>query len=381
MNAEPARQPIPQGAAKKSPALEQHTINRLVQKATKAVNEVDASNWTATTISTGGGEAAGIYRISGTATPSTGESPWTFILKILQPAAESGNPSKWNNAQREALAYTSGLLDGLSVGLTAPSCIEIDTAGDGTTWLWLEDVGGEAEAAWPISRYGLAAYHLGRFNGSYSEGVALPAHTWLSRNWLRGWIEEAAGYIDILSRHRDHPNVIKMYDVDHILGLWGDRHRRLDYLESLPQTLCHLDAYRGNLFSRRDPTGHEQTVAIDWAFVGHAALGEELASLVVASVAMGHVEPERMKELEATVLEGYLDGLNDEKCTVSPAEVYEAYAMSAAIRLPVGALRLVLPVLLAPDDYNRVLQQHGGTPLEELLQRWGAMNQHLKGLG
>jgi hypothetical protein len=49
----------------KTPALEQQTINRLVQKATKAANEVDASDWTITTISTGGGEAAGIYRLSG----------------------------------------------------------------------------------------------------------------------------------------------------------------------------------------------------------------------------------------------------------------------------------------------------------------------------
>ncbi|YCQ21390.1 hypothetical protein M1D93_04485 [Arthrobacter sp. Z1-9] len=171
-----------------------------------------------------------------------------------------------------------------------------------------------------------------------------------------------------------------MYDVDHILRLWRDRHRRLDFLESLPQTLCHLDAYRGNLFSRRDPAGQEQTVAIDWAFVGHAAHGEELASLVAASVAMGHIEPQHMKELEKTALEGYMDGLNDEKCHVSPAGVYDAYATSAAMRLPVGALRLVLPVLLAPHDYDRFLQQHGGTPLAELLQRWGAMNRHLQGL-
>lgn len=202
------------------------------------------------------------------------------------------------------------------MGLTAPHCLGIATHGDGTTWLWPEDAGAETEPTWPIARYGLAAYHLGRFNGSYSTDRLLPSYPWLSRRWLRGWIEEAAPYIDVLDSHRDHPDVVQMYDVDHILGLWRDRHRRLDYLENLPQTLCHLDAYRGNLFSRRDPTGQEQTVAIDWAFVGQAALGEEWASLVAASVALGHVEPERMKELEKTVLEGYFDGLNDENCPV-----------------------------------------------------------------
>jgi hypothetical protein len=68
------------------------------------------------------------------------------------------------------------LLDGLNGGLSAPRCLEIRTHADGTTWLWLEDVGGDAEPAWPVSRYGLAAYHLGRFNGSYRDSAALPMH-------------------------------------------------------------------------------------------------------------------------------------------------------------------------------------------------------------
>lgn len=88
-----------------------------------------------------------------------------------------------------------------------------------------------------------------------------------------------------------------------------------------------------------------------------------------------------MKKLETTVLEAYMDGLSDESCRVSPTAVRDAYAMSSSIRLPVGALRLVLPVLLAPDEHQEILQQHGATPIEELLQRWGTMNEHLKGLG
>lgn len=165
-----------------------------------------------------------------------------------------GEPSRWNNHQREALAYSTGFVDGLSGGLSAPSCVEIDSADDGTTWLWLEVVGDEAEGLWPISRYGLAAYHLGRFNGMHASTGSDPAYPWFSRNWLRGWIEEASPYIDVLSTHRNHAYVAQMYDADHVLRLWRDRQRRLDYLESLPQTLCHLDAYRGNLFTAVTPS-------------------------------------------------------------------------------------------------------------------------------
>jgi hypothetical protein len=40
----------------------------------------------------------------------------------------------------------------------------------------------------------------------------------------------------------------------------------------------------------------------------------------------------------------------------------------------------VLSVLLERDEYQEFLQQHARPPLEELLQRWGAMQEHLKGL-
>lgn len=87
----------------------------------------------------------------------------------------------------------------------------------------------------------------------------MPFYRWLSRNWLRGWIEEAAPYIYVLDSHRKHPLVAQMYDVDHILRLWRDRQRRLASLENLPQTLCHLDApTEATWFAR-----HEVIKAVD----------------------------------------------------------------------------------------------------------------------
>ena len=65
--------------------------------------------------------------------------------------------------------------------------------------------------------------------------------------------------------------------------LWAERHALLDLLDRLPQTLVHGDADRRNFFARRAPTGRDETVAIDWAYAGVAAVGEDLVNLVVAS--------------------------------------------------------------------------------------------------
>jgi hypothetical protein len=39
--------------------------------------------------------------------------------------------------------------------------------------------------------------------------------------------------------------------------LWGERERFLSALDRLPQTLCHRDAWRSNLFARHDLDGRE----------------------------------------------------------------------------------------------------------------------------
>ena len=59
-------------------------------------------------------------------------------------------------------------------------------------WIWLEEVADTVGAPWPLARYGLAARHLGGFNGAYLVGRPVPAYPWLSRNWLRSLIASFA---------------------------------------------------------------------------------------------------------------------------------------------------------------------------------------------
>lgn len=76
----------------------------------------------------------------------------------------------------------------------------------------------------------------------------------------------------------------------------------------------------------RGPDGRDETVAVDWAFLGTAAVGEELASLVCASVMLADADPDRVRELGETCFEGYLAGLRDAGWDGDPKLVRLGYA-------------------------------------------------------
>ncbi|MGX1160759.1 hypothetical protein RKD54_001668 [Pseudarthrobacter sp. SLBN-100] len=331
---------------------------------------------TVTPLLHGGGESAGVFRVSGNAQDQEGDNAWSIILKVLA-AASPQESDRWNFAQREYHAYGSAVLREAE-GVAMPRCLGRVRRPDGSTWLWLEDVADDGD--WPLSRYQLAAYHLGRFNGDFAQTRAGSSEPWLSRRWLRGWLEEAGPSIARLQELRDDPIIQPVYsDADAVLHLWSERDRRLNLLEGFPQTLCHLDVHRRNMISRPHDAG-DQTLLIDWAFVGMAALGEELAALVSATIAYGDVQVGDIGELESTVFQGYLAGLRDAGYRANPEQVWAAYSLAASLRLPVGAVRLVLPLLMEPSLHEREQQQHD-RPLAELFARWEAMNGHLIALG
>jgi hypothetical protein len=93
--------------------------------------------------------------------------------------------------------------------------------------------------------------------------------------------------------------------------IWVSRSILLYQGERLPRTFCHLDAYRPNLFLRRDARGSTQTVAVDWAFTGIAGLREEIANLLAASLIWLEYDAEDAKGLDEAVFRGYLTGLKE----------------------------------------------------------------------
>ena len=366
------------GSADPLHTLERSAITPLVRRAMHSPT-VEVSEWSVNPIHSGDGEGLGVYRFFGTGEDRGQPVGWSLILKAFGAPAEGGEEGDWNYWKREAMAYRSGLLDDLPGGIAAPRCLGVEELADGIVRLWLEDVAPANEEPWPLHRYALAARHLGHFNGAYLVERSLPDAPWLSSNWLRGWVAANEAAMDHLKRVLDHPLVRQVYPegvARRFLQLWTERELFLDQLDRLPHTLCHLDAFRRNLLDRRLPDGSEQTLALDWAFVGRGALGEELGPLIQASIEFFEAEDIRAQELEEAAFHGYLDGLTDAGWRGDARVVRFGYAASTALRYGVGTVRLVLPVLLDERLHARV-EQLLGRPKEEVFERWAEETGHM----
>jgi len=336
--------------------------------------------WDATQIHGGIGAAGGgVYRFIGTARsarearPAGGARPWSLVLKVLR-APTAGTTydalavEGWN---REVLTYQSGLLAALPAGLAAPRCFDIGEHA-GLVWLWLEDVADQVGPRWPVARFALAARHLGRLNGTYLTARPLPDYTWLQRTLLRWRVERNIAFWAAFDAARDAPWLRRCWPAD--LGvrarrLWQRREALLDLLDRLPQPLVHGDADRRNLFARLGPGGDE-TVAIDWAFTGVAAVGEELVNLVLASALWFQAEAAALPELAERCLEAYVAGLADAGWRGDPRLARAGFVVAGALRY--GPL-LAGPIAQWGEAGVDGVLRGVGHSADEWLTRWAAV--------
>jgi hypothetical protein len=361
------------GSADPLHTLERSAITPLVRRAMHSPT-VEVSKWSVYPIHSGDGEGLGVYRFAGTGEDRGQPVGWSLILKAFGAPAEGGEEGDWNYWKREAMAYRSGLLDDLPGGIATPRCLEVEESADGIVRLWLEDVAPANDEPWSLDRYALAARHLGQFNGAYLVERSLPDAQWLSTNWLRGWVGANEAAIAHLKQVLDYPLVRQVLPggvARSFLRLWTERELFLDRLDRLPHTLCHLDAFRRNLLDRRLSDGSHQTLALDWAFMGKGAVGEDLGPLIQASVEFFEAEGIAAQELEEATFQGYLTGLADAGWRGDPQVVRFGYAASTALRYGVGTVRLVLPILLDERLHARV-EELLGRPMEEILKMWAA---------
>jgi hypothetical protein len=289
-----------------------------------------------------------IYRFTGTAAGEHGPGAWSLVLKVTRPpeglahdpplspelARVLSEAVRWD---RELLAYETGFLERLD-GLAAPRCHGGVRHDDGTGWLWLEDLGGDASGPWSLDRWAAVGRSLGVFNGSYIAAGRVPDDAWLGRSWLRVWVTRITPfhYARAIAPGPvwEHPLVREQYPTElrqRLSALWANREALLAAVDALPRTCSHLDAHRRNLYVRSEG-GLQQVVAIDWGLLGLAAPGEEIASTLVGTVASGELPVEAAPELAEVLYDAYLAGLRDAGWSGRGEDVRFAFAAAAGLR-------------------------------------------------
>jgi phosphotransferase family enzyme len=308
---------------------------------------------------------AGIWRYRG--------EGWSVVLKLLHhsevgsPAWQSGDDEHhWFYWRREALAYESGLLDSFAGPLRAPRCLGVFYREDDTIALWLEDLlamvpGGE----WSIERYRLAAEHLGIAQATAVSAKQTHESPWLSRRWLRDYVERRAPMMDELASPAwSHPLLRDSLDPaigQEVMLLWQSREQLLSWVERAPQTICHLDVHPKNLFAHNG-----ETVLIDWAFVGIGALGEDVGNLIFDAVWDFHVPPSAFEAVEEALTSGYLRGLREAGRTTDIDAARLAILASGAAKY-----LWILPAILAAVRSDRA--EINRRPASETIARWAPM--------
>jgi hypothetical protein len=285
-----------------------------------------------------------ILRFAGRAVLSDAEAPWSLVLKYRHPPA----PGAADGWEREVIAYRSGLLAALPGPLVAPRLLRTDEDASGGRWLWLEDIRDGYDRRWPLAYFGVAARHLGLFNGAYLAGAPLPRFPWLLEQWAEWHSEPWAIAVYLPEVERQVRRVEARWPLPPRLTERGpqllrDQPRIIAALANLPKALCHNDAAFANLFARERADGAMETVAIDWEGIGPAAVGAEIAGLVFGTLRQGGLPVEQADALETVVCEGYLAGLREAGWRGDGAIVRLGYAGAVALRwsLLVSALRVL----------------------------------------
>jgi hypothetical protein len=277
----------------------------------------------------GAGFVASIHRVSGVAVDGDERLRWSVIRKSVANAHDRVDDLRY--WKREPLAYGSDVLRGLR-SVRTPRCFEI-TEDDTGVVLWLEDVPDDGGAA-TVERVASVAGALGALTGEGAVQGEPPADPWLSRGWNRRWVEQAAPAFSGFETAVRDPLLARLYPplvAKGVAELWRARNDIFDALEVWPQVLSHLDAVPANVIVHDG-----EVVLIDWAFVGLAAAGEDLAPLVGGSPLFGGPPAQQLPRLDDMAFSAYIAGLRAAGWVGDTAFVRFAYAATAALRYGVA---------------------------------------------
>jgi hypothetical protein len=325
----------------------------------------------------------GLFLLSGTGRDDHDPQSWSIVLKILNNPKEWGQaPRYWAFWKRELLAFQSGMLTALPIGLSAPRCYGT-TENEDNGWIWMEHIEESTARRWSMEHFHRAARHAGRFAAAFLNGLPLPEAPWLSEGFFRSVFADN----DWWATHMDPtaPNnawqspLVQQAFSDAlrtgVLRIWAEKQRFWETIDRLPRVFCHNDLHRRNLLFRTDTHGQEQLVALDWAFSGAGALGMDLGELVATSAFYFEVEPAEVGQLEAAALDGYLAGLRDAGWSGDPQVVRLGYLSSAAMWMGATLPGWVAEMLPPERGFN--VPAIYGRPADAVLAGWVTLTEFM----
>jgi hypothetical protein len=319
----------------------------------------------------------GVYRVSG--------DGFSLVIKVVIQGEDSDPHDLWvtgvepehrNYWKREWLAYRTGLLDALPGQLRAPRTYLTTEPSETECWIWLEDVSGRPGPQWEIDDYDSVAFDLGTTQSAFANGRSvMPSQPWLSRQWLRSWVETLERRIPNLDdddRWADEPLASLAPLRSRIKALWAERETLLTVVETARQTIVHLDFWPTNLIAADDGT----TVAIDWSQVGIGAIAQDIDQIILDPVWMSVIPDGSFTDLETHVVRGYVSGLRSSGLDLGEASIRRWYAAAASIHY---APLLALAADKAADPKR--LEARFGRPYEQIIRDRGRVISHALDLG
>lgn len=339
------------------------TDSRIAELASAATGDdtFEAASWEFEPLAGGFGSAVGgaaLYRLT---IVSVTSQTCSLVLKILYERQDEApsSPYYW---KREYEAYRSSLLEDLPVDtFSTPRIYDLNDFGD-SCWIWMEDVE-DCKDRWSLADFGSIAGRLGRFNGAWLTGRALPGFNWLSRNWHSAITPGLADCFANLDQLLDTPlarAALPLESRDEIMSIWRDRHLFQDTLTQLPRTLCHTDAFRRNILHRRG-----EVVLLDWALASVGAVGEELVCLVAVSLYYEGFSVDYAEELDKTVFAAYVAGLREAGWTGDAKLARLGFTCGMVLRGLAG-VKQDLQLLRDQTGHAELQRTHGMSNLQDI---------------
>jgi hypothetical protein len=356
---------------------------------------IDLLDWHVQAVSVGAGSQGagglGLFRLLGSATAHGQVYPWSMIVKVFSGSKSAGDPtgtnqipSAWNYWKREILAYRSGMLAELAGNLVAPRCYGVTEHANDEWRIWLEDIQ-ETSTSWTMARHGIAARHLGQFNGAYLTTRAVPAEqSWLYRGRAREWIAFAVPLLvgfQQYARSDSGRRWLSEQSVARIERLLAQRQMLLGLLDRLPVCLCHHDAFRRNLLARDGASAVAQTVAIDWSMVGYGGVGEDVGITIGIGLSWLEVAGDQAREMDQIIFDAYVEGLRDAGWQGDVHLARFGYTLTASLVIGVAWPIFMGALAFATDDGVRSMEATIGYQLNDILEQWATIQPFLLDLG